>query len=336
MKLGIIGTGLIGGSLALALKKRRAEKYEISCYNRSIETSKKAFELGAVDKVCDSIEELAEFCDVIIIATPVGAYKNIFKIILPRFSSEKVLTDCGSIKSIIYQDFKDIFPPKFHSNFIPCHPIAGKEVGGLLNADADLFLNKTNIITLEIETQQSSIVREVWTDAGMVNKVMEAQKHDDIFAKISHFPQFLSFMVEKYISKQSPNDPDLSSFLRLTKSPKNIWLDIFKGNSVSLEIFRKAFIKSFEIQSKKFCAMKNCKNQTSIEDDKVLSSLIALSFKNIISEEELDFAGSGCKGFLSILDKNILQKQECYSKNLERNTLDFLNELKKSNISRYV
>jgi len=161
---------------------------------------------------------------------------------------------------------------------------------------------------------------------------MTAENHDITFAKVSHLPQYLSYKLSKFISPS----PQLKEFTRLSESPQSVWKDIFEYNHKNIYDTKSQFIKSFDLQVRKYQAGKAATTESEENDDIVFSSLVALAYRNICKEDEMKLAGTGHASFVSILNKNILQKQDHYSKTLDRKILEFTDDLKNSNISRNV
>lgn len=330
MKIGIIGTGLIGGSLGLSLKEKTKDKYYIYCYNRAIKNSQAASDKGAIDEVCDSIGELTQTSDIIILCTPISSYAELGEKIYPYFKGDKVISDVGSVKSRPMKELFEKLGEKYSSNFVPCHPIAGKEVGGIANAEASLFDGKLNIITPSVETSRSTIIREMWMDAGARNVVLDPEEHDKIFAKTSHLPQYLSYMLKSTLYGKD----QLSEFMRLSDSPFEIWRDIFHYNEHNIVNAKKSFLKILETEKERFFSKAERTDYKNPKSDVILASLVAKAITGILSEEEKVFCGTGYKSFTSILDKNILQKPTSYSSYLEKSIENFINEIKNSSLPR--
>lgn len=330
MKLGIIGTGLIGGSLGLSLKERCGDKYRIFCYNRTGKNSKAALDKGAADEACDSIEELTQISDVIVICAHLSSYASIASKMSNYLDNNKVITDVGSVKVKPTEEFLKNIDDKYHTCFIPCHPIAGKESGGIENAEAGLFDGKMNIITPKAENSQSTKVREMWSDTGAINRALDIEEHDRIYAKTSHLPQYLSYALKKYFYGK----PEFIEFIRLSDSPFDLWKDIFSYNEKNIFRIKKDFFNKFELEKEKFFSRAKKSTIQNQEADEIFASLVASSMKSLVEDNEQEFCGSGYKSIVSILSKNILQKEHSYSSYLEKNISEFINDVKNSSISR--
>ncbi len=318
MRIGIIGTGLIGGSLALALK--RAGKHKVYCYNRRIENSKKALKIKAVDEYFESIEELAENCDVMIIATPLGSYTHIGKILAKYLDGKKIISDVGSVKSEPTIKIQAVLPAKYKSFFVPAHPIAGKEKGGLVNADANLYKGKKLIITKMPNCKKAKIIAQIWKDAGAEIEYLNAKKHDEIYANISHYVQFLSHACAKYFPE------DLGEFSRLMNSPREIWAEIFMFNKENIKKTNARFIKAFEQK------VKTLKPARAKDKYHYAARIIAQTMQEITPKEHLKYAGTGYKSFTSIAKEANSGAVEVKLPEIKNILNKILNDLKKAKL----
>ncbi|MDX1949963.1 MAG: prephenate dehydrogenase [Rickettsiales bacterium] len=303
MKIGVIGTGLIGGSLGLALKSNSLwnskKENKILCFNRRIEVSKQAVNLNITDQYCNSISELTEKSDVIIIATNLFSYDEISKKIAKKITPDKIISDVGSVKLLPSEIIRKNFGEKADC-FIPAHPIAGKEISGINSADKFLYQNKKTIICTSKNLAENKIktISEIWEMAGSKIEFLDAQNHDEIYAKISHFPQLISFANKKYISETS----ETKDFCRLQNSPQEMWQEIFHFNSENL----KAEILNFSINFTKLKTQNKYIeiDENSNNDENFISAFLIskIIFENI-SEIHKNYAGSGFKSISSLAEK---------------------------------
>lgn len=238
-KLVIIGVGLIGGSLAKALKNKKAVS-KITGYSRSETHLQQAVNLKIIDDYSLDIAIAMDNADVIVIATPVQSFAAIFKDIKPYFKPNMVLTDVGSTKGSVIKMIKGVFGdiPK---NFIPAHPIAGKEKSGALAADGALFNNRRVILTYHKNATDKAIkkVTKMWQDTGAIIETMSVKKHDELLAMTSHLPHLLSFSLMNYLTDNNPNAYDYAAggfkdFSRIASSDSIMWRDIFINNDKAL------------------------------------------------------------------------------------------------------
>jgi prephenate dehydrogenase len=188
----IIGLGLIGGSIGLALRRGKKSKWEIVGCSRRRETVTKALTVGAIDRGEINAEDSVKRAELVIIATPVLTVKEIFSTIAPHLPSGCIVTDTGSTKVEVMKWAKAMLPPTV--NFIGGHPMAGKETYGIRAAEADLFRRCTYCLTPSEKASPESID----TVIGMTKKLgatpflVDPQEHDDLVAGISHLPMLLS------------------------------------------------------------------------------------------------------------------------------------------------
>ena len=236
----IIGLGLIGGSFAKALRKNDVSA-KIYAFDQDPDSLEKAIKSGVIDDFIMLDEKISDF-DFIVLATPLSAYKKIFETIAGKISPKAIIIDLGSLKNPVLK----IVPKNLRPNFIACHPIAGSEKTGFENSDAELFLGKKFIICTENSDQNAlKKVEEVVKKIGANVDFLEAKKHDEIYALVSHLPQFISFLT-KDLSPKKITDDFFKTAFRLDNSDAEIWGDIFKLNDENLEKFYLEFFDNLE------------------------------------------------------------------------------------------
>jgi len=188
----IIGLGLIGGSIGLALRQGKRPAWEVVGYSRREETVADALSLGAIDRGEISLKDTVKQADLVIIATPVLTVKEIFSEIASHLSSGCIITDTASTKVQVMKWAEEILPPTV--DFIGGHPLAGRETYGIQAAEAKLFRGCTYCLTSSEKTSPKAVD----TVVGMVKKLgaipffIDAQEHDNMVAGISHLPMLLS------------------------------------------------------------------------------------------------------------------------------------------------
>ena len=231
----IIGVGLIGGSFAAGLKQSN-QVHTIVGYGRNEANLIKAQELMVIDEYSLDISEALKDVDLVLIATPVNSFKAILEMIKPYITEQVIVTDVGSTKASVINIAKQVFGhmPK---NFIPAHPIAGKEQSGVEAAQADLFNNKRVIITPEDNSNALSVsaVSALWQSVGAKVEVMDADKHDDLLAMTSHLPHMLAFSLMDYLMSSNPDACHYAAggfkdFSRIASSDAVMWRDICINN----------------------------------------------------------------------------------------------------------
>ena len=191
-RIAIIGLGLIGGSLALALRKAGAKGTEIVGFSRSRETVARAKEFGVIDEAAGDMASAVVGADMVIIATPVMTIKEVLGSIAEHLPSGCVVTDTGSTKAKIMQWAEEYLPPEV--SFIGGHPMAGKETSGVDEADADLFRGCVYCLTpAPCATPQAvQLLRRMVKSIGARPLFIDAEVHDNLVAGVSHLPMLLS------------------------------------------------------------------------------------------------------------------------------------------------
>lgn len=229
----IIGLGLIGGSLAKAIRNYRLSS-EIFAFDLNSEAVELAKKQGTIDGFFPLEDSLSGF-DFIVLASPISTYKEIFKKLLGKISVDALIIDLGSVKNLKIKNL-----PK---NFVPCHPIAGSEKAGFENSQENLFLNKKFVICAENCLPESiKKIENLVEKIGAKPDFIDAKQHDEIYALVSHLPQFLSFLTAEFSPKNLENE-FLKTAFRLDNSNPEIWSEIFKFNEKNLEKF---YLKFFE------------------------------------------------------------------------------------------
>lgn len=240
-KLVIFGVGLIGGSVALALKKAGSSTHIVGV-GRNQDALDTALELQVIDAASTNIGAAVADADLILIATPVAQTPTILAAIKPHLNAKTVITDAGSTKSDVLAYAQQVLGEK-SSQFIGGHPIAGAEKSGVTAAMADLYVNKNVVLTPTANTSVSAIAaaRALWETCGAKVSEMSADSHDSIFASVSHLPHLLAFALVDDIASR-PNAAQLFSFAasgfrdftRIAGSSPEMWRDISFANKQSL------------------------------------------------------------------------------------------------------
>ncbi len=191
-RIAIIGLGLIGGSLGLALKRARGDELEIIGFARRSETATEAVRQGAVDRTEAQLAQAVSGADIIIIATPVTTMKEIFLKIAEHLSPNSIVTDTGSTKAQVLEWAQEYLPSTV--SFIGGHPMTGKETSGIDEAEASLLKDCVYCLTpAQNASQEASKIMEKlveWVEARPL--FLDAQMHDELVAGVSHLPILLS------------------------------------------------------------------------------------------------------------------------------------------------
>jgi prephenate dehydrogenase len=241
MKLALIGVGLIGGSFAKALRAT-GNVDRIVGFDVDAQALTNAAEIGILDDAAASAGAAIDGVDVVVVSTPVGSMQNIFREIAPHLSRTAIVTDTGSTKSSVIAAARRELGAAFE-RFVPGHPIAGSERSGVGASRADLFSNELFICTPANETdpRAMSCVEELWRSAGCRTERMSADKHDAVFAAVSHLPHVLAFALMAQVSDGKDGKDRLAaagaSFRDLTRiaaSSPMMWADICVANRDAL------------------------------------------------------------------------------------------------------
>jgi len=252
-RVGVIGTGLIGGSFALAAKKAEAIGHVIGVA-RSEATRQKALEIGAADEVTADPAEAVAKADLVYVAVPVGAMQSIFSRISDVAGSDTVITDAGSTKVQVMAAARKLLPD--HVTFIGGHPLAGSEKVGIQAARADLFAGCTYFLVADEENDRDELARlmELIQALGAEPVLTDAERHDRMVAATSHLPHLLSAVLSTTVGTMVGGEPDAADFIgsgfrdttRLAAGLPELWRDIFLTNDQNLARTMAAFVRQLQ------------------------------------------------------------------------------------------
>ena len=241
-RLLLIGAGLIGGSLTLALKQAGVVRHVIGV-GRTASVMDEAQALGVIDVavVVDTAEfyDAVQSADVIVLAMPVGQTRTMLDKIAPHLSTDTIVTDVGSTKTSVYNDARAALGDKI-AQFVLAHPIAGREVNGPAAALAQLYVNKNVMICPHASNHSDDIelIAAMWQATGAQVFELSLAAHDEIFAAVSHLPHILAYALMNHVA-----DSDLSSdkfamagagfrdFTRIAAASPEMWRDICLSNN---------------------------------------------------------------------------------------------------------
>jgi prephenate dehydrogenase len=242
----IIGTGLIGGSFGLAIAASGVGSRVIGCDRPGV--LERALEMGAIDAAIEDPAEAVKGSDLVFLATPVGAIIDLIERIGPVVSPDALITDSGSTKREITERARTVFGDRAAERFLGGHPMAGKEHGGIHQAEASLFRNAVWLL-VPLQPQQKlegGKLRAYWELLEKIGaKVirMEAERQDYLCAWISHLPQMISTSLAGALVEEFGDDPDvhaiggraLREMTRISSSPYSMWRDIAHTNTGNIE-----------------------------------------------------------------------------------------------------
>jgi prephenate dehydrogenase len=241
----IVGTGLIGGSLGLALRANGYAGPIIGCDKR--EVLDRAVERRAIDRAEADLEHSVDGSDVIVFATPVGCIISQFESIAPLVPPETLITDVGSTKQQFVELARLMYGAIAHRRVMPGHPMAGKEHGGIEYADANLFRDAAWLITpIEADapyTPRQQHWLELVRSVGARIITMDPERHDRICAWVSHLPQMISTAFATVLRDELGDDEALTQIggralremTRIAHSPYSMWRDIALTNSQNID-----------------------------------------------------------------------------------------------------
>lgn len=227
----IVGVGLIGGSLGLALKRAGLSREVMGVGHRE-STLRKAEELGAVDRWTLEAKAGVAEADLVVLCTPVGLVAEMAAKALPAMKRGTVLTDVASTKASITRTIEAMLPEGVA--FVPGHPMAGSEQRGVEGARADLFRGARCILTPTERTPKGAVeaVAAMWRAVGAKVERLDAAEHDRIVAEISHLPHLIAPLLLNAADEASLpyGASGLRDTTRIAGSDAKLWLDIFKDN----------------------------------------------------------------------------------------------------------
>lgn len=240
-KLTIIGVGLIGGSLARAL--RVSDKVsEIIGYNREERHLKRAVELGVIDRYEMDMANAVRDSDVVLLAVPVGSMRSVLEGLMGHLADGAIVTDVGSSKGSVVEAVRQVYG-EVPDWFVPGHPIAGIETSGVEASFAGLFEKRRVILTPLPHTNRAAVakVRAMWECVGAIVEEVDVQHHDSVLAATSHLPHLLAFALVDTLASMDDKQAifrfaagGFRDFTRIASSNPMMWHDICVNNQESI------------------------------------------------------------------------------------------------------
>ena len=249
-RVAIVGIGLIGSSLARVLKHNRLAE-TIVVYDKNPEYGKKAVEIGVADENSESAVAAAAGADLVVLSTPVGAYGEISKEIMPVLKKGTIITDVGSVKKYAIAEIEKHIPADRGIVYIPGHPVAGTEKSGPEAGFLELFEGRWCILTPGKFATPEALekISEMWRAAKMKIDTMTPEHHDKVMAAVSHLPHLIAFSIvgtvadlegyeQQEIIKYSASG--FRDFTRIAGSDPTMWRDILLNNKgTTLELIQR-------------------------------------------------------------------------------------------------
>ena len=240
-KLAIIGVGLIGASLSLAL--REAGKVgQVVGYGRNRANLDKGVELGVLDSYGDSIAATVVDADVVVAAVPLGAMQSVFAEVDTAVTPDTIITDVGSTKGSVVAAAQAALQQSLN-RFVPGHPIAGTEQSGVEAGFASLYQNRRVILTPLEQTDQAAtaVIDQMWRDCGASVEYLQVEHHDRVLAATSHLPHMLAYALVHHLSGLNEHEEifryaagGFRDFTRIASSDPVMWRDVCLANGDAL------------------------------------------------------------------------------------------------------
>ena len=251
----LIGIGLIGSSIARAIKKKNLSK-RICIFSRSQKTINKAKKLKLGNIYTTHLKQSVKNSDLVILCTPLSTYETILKKISNNIMPNAILSDVGSVKLSVDKIFSKFLNKGFH--IIPAHPIAGTEKSGPEAGFAELFVRRWCVLTPSSNYDKKSLnkIQKLWINLGSKTLIMKPEKHDKILALTSHMPHLISYSIVLSVLNINAKEKSkvikfsaggFRDFTRIASSDAIMWKDIFLNNKKNLLKTVKEFEKSLNL-----------------------------------------------------------------------------------------
>ena len=240
-RFAIIGLGLIGGSVARAIKARLND-VTISAYDVDSDALVFAKQHGVIDEIAQSISDAVSGAELVVLTMPVGAFVQTLQALQPVLTTEMVVTDVASVKVVIEQQLQQVFG-EVPANVVLGHPLAGSDKKGVKSSQGELFVGSRVVLTPQDSTKDDAleVVTQFWQQLGASVTLMPAQEHDHILAVTSHLPHLLAYAYMKHFVKNHDAQQHLNytaggfrDFTRIARSSPSLWRDICLTNRESL------------------------------------------------------------------------------------------------------
>lgn len=247
-RLAVLGVGLIGGSLARALREAGVCGEIVGC-GRDRAVLERAVALGVIDRYALDPAAAVAGADMVVLAVPVGAVGGVYAAMLPGLDPQAVVTDVGSTKASVVEAVSAAaggLPPRF----VPGHPIAGTEKSGIEAAFASLFQGRRVILTPLESTEAEALarVRNMWEACGAQVALMDVVHHDEVLAATSHLPHMLAYALVDTLARMEDRTEVFAyaaggfrDFTRIASSDPTMWHDICIANRAALLLMLERF-----------------------------------------------------------------------------------------------
>ena len=251
MKIGFVGLGLIGGSMAKRIKRNHPE-YEILAYSRTRSRLESALNDGAIDEICEHLDEKLGCCDILLFATPVETIVRQLSEIKPYLSKDCIITDVGSTKGTILKAIRDLGLTR---QFVGGHPMAGSEKTGYENADESLYENACYVLapTEDTPDRYVRLMEELVRELGAKPVILNCEEHDYAVAAISHIPHLIAGSLVNMVKDNDTSGvmkklaaSGFKSVTRIASSSPEVWEQICMTNRKAIAHYLKIYINDLQ------------------------------------------------------------------------------------------
>lgn len=238
-KVTLVGVGLLGGSLGMALKQRGLAK-NVTGYVRRAESIEECLKCKAADVATSNLLAAVDGADLVVFCTPLAQMKPLCEAMLPALKKDALVTDVGSVKATVTNDLEPLVK-KTGASFVGSHPMAGSEKTGVCAGRADLFEGAVCVVTASAKSRSAARIEELWKSVGGKPLRMTAAQHDEFVSRSSHLPHVVAAELANYVL--SPAHPKQQALLcaggfrdttRIAASSPEMWRDIAMANRGNL------------------------------------------------------------------------------------------------------
>lgn len=252
-KITLVGVGLLGGSLGLAIKRRRLAR-EVAGYVRRAASVKESADAGAVDFATTDLLAAVWNADLVILCTPLGQMSPLVKQLIPALKRGAIITDVGSVKGSVVKELETLIA-RAGGHFVGSHPMAGAEKTGVASARADLFVSAVCVVTPTKRTDRAALrkVEEFWKAVGTRVLRMPPKTHDALVSRSSHLPHLVAATLARHVldPKHPPSLPILCAngfrdTTRIASGSPEMWRDIALANRPRLRVALDDFVRELQ------------------------------------------------------------------------------------------
>lgn len=252
-KITLVGVGLLGGSLGLALKHRRLAR-EVAGYVRRPASVKECVDAGAVDFATTDLLAALWNADLVVLCTPIGQMRTLSTQMLPALKRGAIVTDVGSVKGSVAKELEALFA-KAGAHFVGSHPMAGAEKTGVASAQVDLFSNAVCVVTPTRRTHKAALhaVERLWKAVGCRLLQLSPEVHDELVSRSSHLPHLVAATLASHVLRPGQRDelPALCAngfrdTTRIASGSPEMWRDIAVANRAHLRVALDEFVRELQ------------------------------------------------------------------------------------------